>query len=1095
MKEVLPERGLSTGTVGEKARWYQALTLTERSAALRSTGACPPAEQIKSEQVGQRLTRWKNLPLFRRSEQHFKQRLAADGLTEESLLALLAQSAEDIQATFTEEPTWLVELLQAFTQPDPAILACLPLQNVGDPPTDAMFLALKPLLARGFARLQAGIAELQRRFADVPFSQQVGFLLLPHFLELVLNKPAKTLMSELNAARVQGYLQGETPEERFLFFLRQLSQPENLLALLEKYPVLGRQLVEMTESWVTRELELLQRLCEDWSEIRALFAPTDNPGVLCEVKEGLGDPHQGGRSVSILTWSSGLRLVYKPRPLAIDVHFQEVLEWLNTCGYQPAFRTATLLNKGDYGWYECFLPTGCASKEEIERFYQRMGGYLALLYAMEATDFHAENLIAAGEHPLFIDLESLFQPYAEQYEGANTYGYELLTHSVRRVGLLPQRQWLHGEASELDLSGLGAPGAQGAAITANSWSGLGTDTVQATRERVTLKLGDHRPTLQGEEVQVLEYEQHIVTGFTTVYRLLLQHRDEFLQTLLPRFAHDRIRVLCRPTHVYALLQSDSFHPAVLRDALERDLLFDRLWIGVEHAPYLAQIVAAERADLQRNDIPKFTTTPASRDLFTADGIRIADFLPSSSLDLARKGIQTLSEGDLERQAWIIRASFACMELNSVKVTPKQGLPLQLTQTQVERAAFLNEARAIADRLLQLALVKNETIGWLVLNPVGGQEWRPVPAGPDLYNGLPGIALFLAYLGELSGEQRYADMARLAVKTLREIFLPRTGLWQWGTIGAFDGLGSLIYLFSHLGSLWHDPTLCHDAEEMLPLLRVLLKADKACDFLAGAAGSLSALLSLYTASPEQATLDAAIWCGEHILEQARSMPQGIAWSPQEEGVPLAGISHGNAGIALSLLRLATVTGDERFRQAARQAMEYERSLFCEEKHNWPDLREVRTLADIAHKQDLRYMIAWCHGAPGIGLARLASLQHDDDAAIRLEIDEVVQCVLEQGFGRNHSLCHGDMGNLEVLLLATQFLPDYARTKIDPLFGPLQTALLESMHTQGWLSGIPRPMETPGLMLGLAGTGYALLRLFNAARVPSLLVLAPPQVEHR
>ena len=33
-----------------------------------------------------------------------------------------------------------------------------------------------------------------------------------------------------------------------------------------------------------------------------------------------------------------------------------------------------------------------------------------MLYALEATDFHSENLIAAGEHPVLVDLESLFHP-------------------------------------------------------------------------------------------------------------------------------------------------------------------------------------------------------------------------------------------------------------------------------------------------------------------------------------------------------------------------------------------------------------------------------------------------------------------------------------------------------------------------------------------------------------------------------------------------------------------------------------------------------------------------------------------------------------
>ena len=64
-------------------------------------------------------------------------------------------------------------------------------------------------------------------------------------------------------------------------------------------------------------------------------------------------------------------------------------------------------------WVEFVNFKECHSADELERFYQRQGGYLGLLYSLEATDFHFENLIAAGEYPILIDLESLFHPRHE----------------------------------------------------------------------------------------------------------------------------------------------------------------------------------------------------------------------------------------------------------------------------------------------------------------------------------------------------------------------------------------------------------------------------------------------------------------------------------------------------------------------------------------------------------------------------------------------------------------------------------------------------------------------------------------------------------
>ena len=34
-----------------------------------------------------------------------------------------------------------------------------------------------------------------------------------------------------------------------------------------------------------------------------------------------------------------------------------------------------------------------------------------VLYALDSTDCHMGNLIACSEHPVFVDLETLFQPH------------------------------------------------------------------------------------------------------------------------------------------------------------------------------------------------------------------------------------------------------------------------------------------------------------------------------------------------------------------------------------------------------------------------------------------------------------------------------------------------------------------------------------------------------------------------------------------------------------------------------------------------------------------------------------------------------------
>jgi lantibiotic modifying enzyme len=222
---------------------------------------------------------------------------------------------------------------------------------------------------------------------------------------------------------------------------------------------------------------------------------------------------------------------------------------------------------------------------------------------------------------------------------------------------------------------------------------------------------------------------------------------------------------------------------------------------------------------------------------------------------------------------------------------------------------------------------------------------------------------------------------------------------------------------------------------------------------------------------------------------------VAWKTISQRKPLTGFSHGAAGIVLSLLRLAEVSGEERFRQTALDALAYERSLFSPRWQNWPDLREdpatatgMESQEQTQHEEEHTFMTAWCHGAPGIGLARLASLEYIDDAAIREEIDIALKTTVAEGFGRNHSLCHGDFGNLETLLVAAQTLD---QSHYHEQLQHITAMLLDSFKTHGWVTGVPLGLETPGLMTGLAGIGYELLRLAEPEKVPSVLLLAPPR----
>ncbi len=83
--------------------------------------------------------------------------------------------------------------------------------------------------------------------------------------------------------------------------------------------------------------------------------------------------------------------------------------------------------------------------------------------------------------------------------------------------------------------------------------------------------------------------------------------------------------------------------------------------------------------------------------------------------------------------------------------------------------------------------------------------------------------------------------------------------------------------------------------------------------------------------------------------------------------------------------------------------------------------------------------------------------------------------------------GDLGNTEALLALVRTSAT-RRRRTAPACAPPR--LVDGITDRGPRCGVPLGLETPGLMPGLAGIGYALLRLTNVGPVPSILLLEPP-----
>jgi type 2 lantibiotic biosynthesis protein LanM len=1065
----------------ESPRWALAATLAERVAAWRRHGA--PRHPFDGARAAARLERWKTQSAFANHPGLWEERLASAGITEEELRYLLGEGAEQVRA-YSDAPAWLVMIAAAYGDDGRTPEFAWP--EIADRQRCPFLPLIEPLVGQFQGALEEEARQILAGHPDAPFAPELARTLTSHLPDHFAPMLNRTLLVEMHVLKLEERLDGDTPEARFLDFLGRLREKQYALEILERFPVLARQVVLRLEQWKDACAEMLRRLADDAAALSAQFHDGRPLGRLRDVHGALSDPHRDGRSVFVLVFDSGFEIVYKPKALALEGVFQELLQWLNARGFEPAFRPMHLLDRGDYGWMEMVHFAPCPDEPALQRFLERQGGYLALLYVLDGTDFHHENLFAAGEHPMLIDLETLFQPWLNtlDLQGVEETPGAPVGSTVLRTNMLPERWWGDRDNAGVDLSGLTGQEGQLTPRPMLTTTDGGRDTMRMERRRLKIPAGENRVRVTGREVPATEFAAPIEAGFRRLYALLAEHRHA-LAARLEAFAGCEMRLLFRNTMHYGAALLESFHPHALGDGLDRDRLFDGLWTLTVRRPFLRALAASELEDLHRGDIPLFVMEPESRDAVHWRGQRFAGFFAESGLARARRKIAALSPSDLERQVAVIHDSFEAIRISNPGVT-RPSYDHTPRATRPERQELLGLACRAADRIVERAFTNRREALWLTLDYREPNGWQLVPSGPDLYLGLPGMAFFLGFLGAATGEGRYTETARKALFAQKQQIAADPKVVSG--IGGFNGWGGIVYALAHLGRLWNDPALLDEAEGYARRLPELIAHDDLLDLIAGSAGCICSLAALSSVRPSAWIDELMLACGERIVVKAEPQARGIGWRmPLAGDRALAGISHGAAGIALALLRLYGRTGDERFRAAAIGGMEFERSLFSEAEQNWPDLRagaqEEKGVDGGAGK---RHMLAWCHGAPGIGLARVAGLPWLDDAEVRREIDLAARSTLARGFGENHTLCHGDLGNVELLFAAARANGD---AKLERRAWQMTGGIVDSIHERGWLYGLPGNIETPGLMAGLAGVGFGLARLARPDLFPGVLTLDP------
>jgi lantibiotic modifying enzyme len=358
-------------------------------------------------------------------------------------------------------------------------------------------------------------------------------------------------------------------------------------------------------------------------------------------------------------------------------------------------------------------------------------------------------------------------------------------------------------------------------------------------------------------------------------------------------------------------------------------------------------------------------------------------------------------------------------------------------------------------------------------------------GPDLYGGSSGVALFLSEACRQTGDRRWRDTALAAIAHALDQLdtIPPAA-----RVGFYTGHVGVAYAAALIGRSLERADLEAQAVAVLDRVSAAAGGDLVVDLVSGGTGAIAPLLALADRLDRPALRDLAMRLGRRTVAAAIRSDDEWSWPVSagaiEAARPLTGLAHGAAGIGWSLLELGSAVGAGEMIEAAQQAFRHEGRWFRPSEDNWPDFREEEG-------DDAPACVAWCHGAPGIGLTRLRAVELGFDA-YRAHAEAAMRTTRASLADRDYwidgdfSLCHGYSGLGDILRYGSRVLDQPGSVELVWAAAAAGAARFAD-EPDSWPCGVRRG-SNPSLMIGLAGIGYFFLGLADPA-LPSVLLVGP------
>lgn len=882
--------------------------------------------------------------------------------------------------------------------------------------------------------------------------------------EIVMFLSIKTLVLDINLFSEKYVNQ----EQAYTDYIGLIKTKKEIRKFFAKYKILYTQIkLEIRNFTGTAKLFFLRLNCD----LDAIKSRLEIKDELSLIEFSKGDSHCGKQSVVKLSFGEQ-SVYYKPRGYKAIQILSEINELLKKNSICTFALPKTLNISSNYCW-QLGIEYHESNSQEAITVYKKYGVLACLAYVFNITDLHMNNMIVNQEDLYLIDVETFFQrDVINSIKEMNLTSelYFKIKNTTLNTGLFPV---LFKKIKQVDLSGICGRGNQVVEKGKYKLLNKNRGDMRLVKQPYHIQEGQNRVQIKGDFVDPRDYKREIIFGFELCYRYLM-HQQKQIREILSRYDNLETRLIYRNTSDYGKFLLTSTNPKYMSSIDHRNHLFSILYRGTEFLDEV--IVKNEINDLLNGDIPYFSVDLLGN-IYNSKREKIEKLNEKVNVFIDNR-LKTLNCIDLE---------FQINMLDIVLTKPKKKWEMDSSQN----TKFLNDqccdidynkvfdaSVALLDDIIENGIENTNEITWIGIDINESEQWVLSPLDLNLYNGLIGNALCFVYAYDLTKNRKYLNVLKKILNTIEQV----RDIWDSNDYSVFLGKGGLIYMYY---TLWKKLQSLEYKEMFMSAIveaqQIDLETQK-IDFISGISGLLVVLCNIYKREPIKLIYKLIIMISDNIVSKKVVKEFRYVWSSDiDSSEVMNGLSHGLSGIAYSLIKSWEINKTRKYLLVAISAIEFENTRKFE--GNWIDFRNYNN----RKKKKMYEPVYWCHGAAGIGMVRSKIMGIIENDKIEKDLAMAIDTVINFGAINSDCLCHGKLGNLELLML------EHERTKHSKINADLLEKLCHiiSANTNYWASGISQDKKLFTLMLGEAGMSYQLMRFYSGYKVPSVLMLDVPE----